>query len=125
MGLPGFDELIDRADARNAMVPIVVAGAADETVLGALARAAARGWVDPILAGEPEAIEQAAKDCGVDLSAMRIVASTDPAAAAVAEVRSGAARLLMKGRSTPQPCCTRSSVPTLACERAGRSARSF
>jgi phosphotransacetylase len=74
--LPAFDELERRADAHRPGVPIAVASEPEPTVLEALGQATDRGWVRPTLVGQAEA--------------------------AVAEVRAGRARMLMKGLvSTP------------------------
>ncbi len=45
MGLPTFDELFARMDARRPGIAVVAAGGADPTVLRALDEAARRGWV--------------------------------------------------------------------------------
>jgi phosphotransacetylase len=100
--LPGFDELYAAADGRAEAAPVVVAGGADRTVLEALSTAERRGWVQPILAGDAAEIRTLAEDCGIDLRPFRIVDSPEPAVAAVAEVRAGRARMLMKGQiATP------------------------
>lgn len=102
MALVGFDELYQWADALPAPVAVVAAGGADPTVLQALSLAQRRGWVEPILTGVRAEIEQRATDLQIDLTEFRIVDSDDPAAAAVAEVRAGRARTLMKGQiATP------------------------
>jgi phosphate butyryltransferase len=71
MTLPSFDELHQRADERRPLVPVAVAGGESATVIEALRLASERGWVRPILREDAET--------------------------AVAEVRGGQARLLMKG----------------------------
>jgi phosphotransacetylase len=76
----------------------LLAGAADATVLRALAQAHTRGWVEPILVGEAGAIQAMAAAAGVEMSAFRVVEATEPAQAAVAEVCADRARLLMKGQ---------------------------
>lgn len=102
MALVGFDELYQWADALPAPVAVVAAGGADPTVLQALSLAQRRGWVAPILTGVRAEIEQLATDLQIDLTEFRIVDSDDPAVAAVAEVRAGRARTLMKGQiATP------------------------
>ncbi|MDR3636563.1 MAG: phosphate acyltransferase [Isosphaeraceae bacterium] len=100
MSLPGFDELWRAADAQRAPVAVVAAGGDDPTVLEALRVAAARGWVVPRVVGPEEAIRQVAGERGIDLSGFTLIAAAHDAtgAAAVAEVRGGRARLLMKGR---------------------------
>ncbi len=101
MPLCSFDELFRDADALREPVAVVAAGGADTTVLSALAEAASRGWVRPIVTGDRSAIQHVAVSIGVDLSPFRIIAADEPARAAVTEVHAGAA-LLMKGQvSTP------------------------
>ncbi|HEV3261965.1 MAG TPA: phosphate acyltransferase [Gemmataceae bacterium] len=102
MHLAAFDELYQEADARREPVPIAVAGGADRTVLEALRTACDRDWVTPLVAGTESAIRRAAGECGVSLHGFTILDAADPSAAAVAEVRRGRARLLMKGQvATP------------------------
>jgi phosphotransacetylase len=104
MGLCSFDELFAAADARRPRAPVVAAGGGDETVLTALAEAHRRGWVEPLLTGDMEAIRAAAAAAQVDLAPFKVLATdAQPAAAAVAAVREGRGRLLMKGQvSTPE-----------------------
>ena len=104
MPLPGFLELLERADARRQPVTLAAAGGADPTVLLALAEAQDRGWIEPVVVGEATAIRREAALAGVDLAGFRLVdAAPDAVAdAAVAEVREGRAAVLMKGRiATP------------------------
>jgi phosphate butyryltransferase len=102
MPLAGFDQLCQDADARGEPVTVAVAGADDRTVLDALRTAGDRGWVSPILVGQEGAIRGAAEEAGVDLRGFTLLDADDPAGAAVAAVRSGRARMLMKGRiATP------------------------
>ncbi len=104
MTLPNFDQLHRRADATPEPVPVVVAGAADRTVLEALRVATDRGWVSATLAGPGRAIRETAGSLGMSLAGFRLLDAdeTDPAGAAVAEVRGGRARLLVKGQvATP------------------------
>jgi len=98
MPLLGFHELYTAADTTKPHLTIAAAGAADATVLTALAEANARGWVEPILVGSVDAIRTTAATAGIDISPFRVVDAPESAAAAVAEVRSGRARLLMKGQ---------------------------
>jgi len=80
----------------------VAAGGGDPTVLQALSLAQRRGWVNPVLTGRAQEIEQLATDLEIDLTGFRIVDSEDPAGAAVAEVRAQRAATLMKGQiATP------------------------
>ncbi|WP_010587777.1 phosphate acyltransferase [Schlesneria paludicola] len=102
MALLSFGSLYRLADQLPAPLPVVVAGGADRTVLESMSLAHRRGWVEPILAGAIDEMRTLAKDLDVDLSEFRLIDSSDPAAAAVAEVRAGRARLLMKGQiATP------------------------
>jgi phosphotransacetylase len=105
MGLPSFTQLFWDADARQAPVAVAAAGADDPSVLKALATAREQGWVEPLVVGPEAAIRGTAEASGVDLSGFTIVAAADDevGTAAVAAVRQGRARLLMKGRiSTPR-----------------------
>jgi phosphotransacetylase len=102
MSLQSFDELYQQAAARGEAVAVAVAGGADATVLQALRTATDRGWVTPLLAGRAADIRQAAVSSGTSLDPWEILDTEEPAPAAVAAVRSGRARLLMKGQvSTP------------------------
>jgi phosphotransacetylase len=105
MGLPSFTQLFWDADARNAPVAVAVAGGDDASVLKALETALEHGWVEPHVVGPEAAIRETAEACGVRLQGFTIIPAEDSAVAmaAVAEVRSRRAQLLMKGRiSTPQ-----------------------
>src|SRR5437867_748826 len=103
MPLPGFDELFARADRDRPGVGMVAAGGADATVLEALAEARRRGWVRPIVTGRRAEVETLAGRHGLVLEGVTVVDTDDPALAAVAEVRAGRARLLMKGQiATPE-----------------------
>jgi phosphotransacetylase len=100
--LPDFEELYHTADALRAPVPVAVAGGAEPTVLEALRQAQDRGWVLPTLAGHEADLRHTAEGCGVSLDGFRLIDAEDPGAAAVAEVKAGRARLLMKGQiATP------------------------
>jgi phosphotransacetylase len=105
VGLPSFTQLFWDADARPAPVPLVAAGGHDPSLLEALATARDQGWVEPIVVGPEAAIRQTAEECAVSLRGFTVIpAEADAVAvAAVATVRTGRARLLMKGRiATPQ-----------------------
>jgi phosphate butyryltransferase len=103
MPLASFQQLYNSASAAPQAVPVVAAGAVDVTVLGALRDACERGWVAPVLAGVESDIRRLADEHGIALTRMTILNTTEPAAASIAQVRSGRARLLMKGRiSTPE-----------------------
>ena len=102
MPLIGFDDLYRFADELPAPLPVVAAGGADPTVLEALALAQRRGWVEPVLTGRADDMRQLAHDLNIDLTGFRLVDAEDAAVAAVAEVKAGRARLLMKGQiATP------------------------
>ena len=102
--LPGFAELHERADARRKPAAIAVAGGDDPTVILALEAAVRRGWVRPIVVGPAARIETTAELLNVRLDGMRILDARDDeiALVAVAEIRAGRARALMKGQiATP------------------------
>src|SRR5689334_15544597 len=102
MPLPGFDDLYRAADAARPGLPVAVAGAADRTVLEALRQARDRGWVAPELVGRAADVRRLAAEHGIGLDGLELIDAEEPAAAAVARVRSGQARLLMKGQiATP------------------------
>jgi phosphotransacetylase len=102
MPLDSFAQLYRQADALPSPVPVAVAGGADRTVLEALRAACDRGWVAPVVASRTADVRQTADNCGVSLQGFTLVEADEPAAAAVAEVRAGRARLLMKGQiATP------------------------
>jgi phosphotransacetylase len=103
-GLPGFEELRERADRRASKARIAVTGGDDPTVLEALQIAYARGWVQPIVFGHEEAIRNTAQSTGIALDGFEIhhTLADDAAPAAVAGIRAGRAVSLMKGQiSTP------------------------
>ena len=102
MPLPSFSELFNRLDRSKPRVAVVAAGGADITVLEALSTAFQRGWVSPILTGEVAEMQRLAGSLGLDLSGFQFVQSDQPARAAVALIRDGQARMLMKGQiATP------------------------
>jgi len=95
----GYRRLIE-ATAGGQPVPTAVAHPCSAAAIGAVAEAAGAGLIAPILIGPEARIRAAAGEAGVDISAFRIVAtphSHAAAAQAVALVRTGEARLLMKG----------------------------
>lgn len=98
MPLIGFDELHRSADEMRRQIRIAVAAAADRTVLEAVAAAAERGWIRPILLGRESAIRETAAQCQVDVSAFPIIDTDHPAPATIQEVREHRADLLMKGQ---------------------------
>jgi len=98
MPLPGFTELAQRASHNQPRVGVAAAGGADVTVLQALALAAQRGWVRPLVTGDPDAIARAARQAEVDLTPFQVVASDEPAEAAAAGIAQGHAAILMKGQ---------------------------
>ena len=102
MSLLGFESLYGHADRISQPMPVVAAGGADRTVLEAMSLAQHRGWIRPILAGSHDEIAQLASELRIDLGGFQIIDTSDPAAAAVAEVKAGRARMLMKGQiATP------------------------
>jgi phosphotransacetylase len=119
MPLHSFDQLFREADARREPIPVAVAGGADGTVLEALRAAADRGWVRPLVAGREADVRAAAAAGGIGLHGLAVLDTDDPAAAAVAEVRSGRARLLMKGQ-VATPALLRAVLDPAAGLRTGR-----
>lgn len=102
MPMLGFDDLFAAADSLVEPIPVVAIGGAEPTVLEALATARFRGWVEPTVTGDAGEIARVASEVGLDIDGVRIIDTNEPARAAVAEVRGGRARLLMKGQvSTP------------------------
>ena len=102
MSLFGFTSLFQLDDQLPARIPVVAAGGADYTVLESTSLAKRRGWIEPILTGSKVEIESMAKDLDIDLSDFRVIDTEDAAVAAVAEVKAGRARMLMKGQiATP------------------------
>ncbi len=94
-----FDALINRAAGLEPAV-CAVAHPCDETSLSAAVEAADLGLLTPILIGPKARIESVARDNGLDISPFQLIDtahSHDSAAQAVKAVRSGQARLLMKG----------------------------
>ena len=102
MSLLGFESLYHLADHLPQPLPVVAAGGADRTVLEAMSLAQRRGWIEPTLTGSLLEMQTLAKDLDIDLTDFRLIDAADPAAAAVAEVKAGRARMLMKGQiATP------------------------
>ncbi|NBO90798.1 MAG: phosphate butyryltransferase [Planctomycetia bacterium] len=98
MSLPSFDELFAQADRTRPALGVAAAGAADRTVLTALREATDRGWVRPFLCGRTADV----RAFGIPLDGMTLIDTDNPARAAVAEVKTGRAALLMKGQiATP------------------------
>jgi phosphotransacetylase len=102
MGLTSFDELFLAADEARPGVSVVAVGGADLTVLSALRKACDRRWVRAAVTGSQGEIERLALAHGLSLAGIEVIDTDDPAGAAVARVREGRARLLMKGQiATP------------------------
>jgi phosphotransacetylase len=104
MPLDGFNRLYHDADQRMPRVSVAVAGADDPTVLEAMRIACDCGWVRPILVGPEPEIRAVAASHDIDLADLEIrdAGRSESAASAVALVRGGNAKALVKGRiSTP------------------------
>jgi phosphotransacetylase len=104
MPLDGFKRLYHDADQRMLRADVAVAGANDPTVLEAMRVACDCGWVRPILVGPEPQIRAVAKNHDIDLAELEILHAegADVAESAVALVRGGKARALVKGQiSTP------------------------
>jgi phosphate butyryltransferase len=121
MGIDGFATLFDAADARREPARVAVAGGDDGTVLSALSIARERRWVEPILVGPESRIRAVAAASGIDLGDFVIDDAVGPdiAAEAVAHVRSGEARALMKGQ-IPTPELMKAVLDPAIGLRAGR-----
>jgi phosphotransacetylase len=103
MGLRGFTELFDAVHQQRPAVPLVAAGAADETVLKALRKAADWGWVRPLLTGLKTEIVRVAEENGVSLRDFEILDTRETAVAAVGAIRAQRAHSLLKGQlPTPE-----------------------
>jgi phosphate butyryltransferase len=96
--LDNFDTLYQTADRAKEAVPVVAVGGAEATVLQALRAACDRGWVAPLIAGRAADVRRTAESSGVELHDFTLLDTEEPARAAVAAVRAGQARLLMKGQ---------------------------
>ena len=92
MPIKSFETLYRDADSLQSPVHVAAAGGADSTVIQALELARRRGWVSPILTGDPERIEERAEALEIDLEPFTIIEDEeDSAVAAVREVREGRA----------------------------------
>jgi len=94
-----FRSLLARATSGKPL-PTAIAYPCDEVSLVAAIEASERGLIEPILVGPTALINETAHAHGLDISAFRIVDAVDThdaAAKAVALVKDGQAKLLMKG----------------------------
>ena len=94
-----YHELLAAAEG-GAPVSTIIVHPCDPGSIAAASEAAALGLISPVLVGPRQKVETAAASAGVDISAFRLVDvphSHAAAAKAVELVRSGDARLLMKG----------------------------
>jgi phosphotransacetylase len=102
MLLKHFEQLYEESDRRREPIAVAVAGACDPTAIEALGTATDRGWISPILIGVEHELRRIAAECERSLDDWRIIDSDQAGVDAVAEVHSGRAQMLMKGRvSTP------------------------
>ncbi len=104
MGIDGFHQLYHDADQRTNPATIAVAGGDDSTVLEAARVACDRSWIRPILVGPEPRIREMAAVREIELHDITILHAEGDAIArvAVALVRAGDARALMKGQiATP------------------------
>ncbi len=100
--VPDFDALYCATDAHGTPIPVAAVGGAEPTVLQALRTACDRGWVTPIVTGREADMRRAAEVRGIDLAGFTLIDTEEPAPAAVAEVKAGRAKMLMKGQiATP------------------------
>ena len=95
-----YDEML-RAAAAVGPVPVAIAAAHEHEVLFAASEAEARGIITAVLVGNARAIEQMAREHGLNLQGMRIVDEPDDAAAAdraMQIVARGDAKVAVKGQ---------------------------
>jgi len=95
-----LEELVERARALGP-ARLVVPAAEAETALKAVAAAERQGLAAPILVGDREGVRRLLEELGADPTRFEIEHEPDDAAAArraVELVRTGAARLVLKGR---------------------------
>jgi len=90
------DILVDKPTRR-----LVLAAAQDQTSLTSVISAARDGYIEPILVGDKEAIQNIASQNNLDISGVRMIHEPDTEVAveiAVKMVRSNQADILMKGK---------------------------
>ncbi len=90
------DILVDKPTRR-----LVLAAAQDQTSLTSVISAARDGYIEPILVGDKEAIQNIASENNLDISGVRMIHEPDTEVAveiAVKMVRSNQADILMKGK---------------------------
>ena len=95
-----YGRLLDAAAAGGPPLPTAVAHPCSAASLKAAAEAAQAGLIEPVLVGPESRIRAAAEEAGQDIAALRLVPAPHSHAAAseaVALVRAGGAKLLMKG----------------------------
>jgi len=100
-----LDKLVESAKGVRGK-RVAVAAAADLPVLRALQMAVRAGFAEPVLIGEAEKIKQLAEEIGFDISGFELINMINPAEAAikaVSVVKSGDARILMKGLVATAP----------------------
>lgn len=95
-----LDEMVDLVKATGKKYRIAVAWAQDANTIGALRQAYELGFVDPIMIGVPDEINQAAQSARVDITGFKLVGVKNDSEActkAVELARSGDADVVMKG----------------------------
>ena len=99
IGREKYQRLIAAAQ-KEETIKVAVAHPCDDVSLRSAIDAQKLGLIDPILVAPPERVRKAAKEAGLDIAAVEIVASAhshDSAAKAVELVKAGRAEALMKG----------------------------
>ena len=99
MNYSSFQQIIDHAKAKG-KCRLSVAAAQDKDVLKSVKLAVEEGLVTPILVGDQELIVSYAQEVGLDLADAQLIDQPDPylaALAAVEQVSTGQAEILMKG----------------------------
>jgi phosphate butyryltransferase len=99
MTLKSLDKLVDLARKKGTK-KLVVAVAEDDDILSAVAKAHKNGIIEPVLIGDKNRIQEAAKTAGFDISVVEIVHEIVPANACSLAARmifEKKAKILMKG----------------------------
>ena len=95
-----FEELFSQMDGA-VKKKVVLAAAQDPHALEAVLKAAAEGFIEYVLVGDPQTTERVAFDLGYEISSEMVVKAEDPLQAAILSVdlvRRGEGDFLMKGK---------------------------
>ena len=95
-----FEELFSQMDGA-VKKKVVLAASQDPHALEAVLKAAAEGFIEYVLVGDPQTTEKVAFDLGYEVSSEMVVKAEDPSQAAILSVdlvRRGEGDFLMKGK---------------------------